>query len=48
MAASSLTLQAEAMATKKITFMVRWVSKKVARGSKGGLMSAERTKLRFH
>lgn len=46
--ASSLILQVEVTATKMITFMVRWVSKQVVRDSKGGLMRAQRTRLRSH
>lgn len=36
------------MAINKITFIDRWVSEHVARGSKGCLVSAERTRLRSH
>lgn len=36
------------MATKKITFTVKWVSKQIASGSKGGLVRAKRTRLRSH
>lgn len=46
MAASSLTRHAEVM-TRKITFMERWAKEQVARGSNGGLVRAERTRLRF-
>lgn len=46
MATSSLTNCAQVMATKKIIFMERWVREQVARGSRGSLVRAERTRLR--
>lgn len=46
MAANLLTFHVDKMATKKITFTERWESKHIMRGSKGGLVRAERATLR--
>lgn len=47
-AANSLTCLVDVMATKKITFIERWVSEPTARGSKRCLVSVERIRLRSH
>lgn len=48
MALSLLTLLAEVIATKNETFMDRWGMEHVAKGSKGGLESVNRARLRPH
>lgn len=48
MAVNSLIHLAEVTATKKVTFIEKWARMHVAIGSKGGLMRAERTRLKSH